>query len=168
MPAKKMKSLEDLFVEQLKDLYSAEKQLVKALPKMAKAATSEDLRQGLEQHLEVTKRQAERLEQIFSNGEVSGTPRGKKCVGMEGIISEGEETLAMPMEPDVKDAALIASAQKAEHYEIATYGTVRTFADTLGKKHTARLLQQTLEEEANTNEKLTAIAENHINRQAKR
>jgi ferritin-like metal-binding protein YciE len=164
--AKKMKNLEDLLVHQLKDLYSAENQIVKALPKMAKAANSPELRRGFEDHLEQTKRQAERIEQIFEKHGLDGSPKGKKCVGMEGLIKEGEEVISEEAEPDVKDAGLIAAAQKVEHYEIASYGTARTYAETLGYKDAARLLQQTLDEESKTNEKLTMMAESHINQKA--
>jgi ferritin-like metal-binding protein YciE len=161
--AKKMKNLEQLLVHQLKDLYSAENQLIKALPKMAKAANSQDLKKGFEMHLEQTKKQADRIEQIFEKHDLDGSPRGKKCVGMEGLIKEGEEVLEEEMEPDVKDAALISAAQKVEHYEISAYGTARTYASTLGLKDAARLLQQTLDEESMVNEKLTQMAESHIN-----
>jgi ferritin-like metal-binding protein YciE len=161
--AKKMSNLEDLFIDQLKDLYSAENQLIKALPKMAKASNSQDLRKGFEQHLEQTKKQASRIEEIFEKHELNGSPRGKKCIGMEGLIKEGEELLKEQMEPDVRDAGLIAAAQKVEHYEIASYGTARTYAETLGYREAARLLQKTLEEESRVNEKLTAMAESHIN-----
>jgi ferritin-like metal-binding protein YciE len=164
--AKKINNLEDLLVDQLKDLYSAENQLVKALPKMAKAANSQDLKKGFEKHLEETKRQAERIEQIFDKHGLSGSPKGKKCVGMEGLIKEGEEILKENIDPDALDAGLIAAAQKVEHYEIASYGTARTYAKTLGYTEAARLLQQTLDEESKTNEKLTALAESHINIEA--
>jgi ferritin-like metal-binding protein YciE len=166
--AKKKTNLEELLVDLLKDLYSAEKQLVKALPKMAKAATSPDLKRGFEMHLEQTKTQAQRIEDIFEKHGLQGSPRGKKCVGMEGLVSEGDEVISEDMEPMVRDAGLIAAAQKVEHYEIASYGTARTYAHTLGMRKIADLLQQTLEEEAQTNEKLTALAESHINQQAKR
>jgi ferritin-like metal-binding protein YciE len=164
--AKKVTNLEQLLVDQLKDLYSAEKQLVKALPKMAKAASSEELKRSFEQHLEVTKTQADRIEEIFNNEGLEGSPRGKKCVGMEGLIKEAEEIMEEDMESDVMDAGLIAAAQKVEHYEIASYGTARTYAQTLGHKDAARLLQKTLDEESQTNEKLTKLAESHINIQA--
>jgi ferritin-like metal-binding protein YciE len=166
---KKLNSLEDLFVDTLKDLYSAEHQIMKALPKMAKAANNEDLRQGLNQHLEQTKKQAERIEQIFNDGNadgIQGKPGGKKCVGMEGLLKEGDELLAEDAEPDVRDAGIIAAAQKVEHYEISGYGTARTFAQMLGYRQAVKLLQQTLDEEAQTDKKLTAMAESHINRQA--
>jgi ferritin-like metal-binding protein YciE len=154
-------TLEDLFVNELKDLYSAEKQLVKALPKMAKAASSPKLRKGFEDHLKQTQKHVERLEEIFEEMEVK--PRGPKCEAMEGLIEEGKRTMQEDAEPAVMDAALIAAAQRVEHYEIAGYGTVRAFANTLGLKGPERLLQQTLEEESQTNEKLTKLAESEIN-----
>jgi ferritin-like metal-binding protein YciE len=166
--AKKVSNLEDLLVDQLKDLYSAENQIVKALPKMAKAAKSPALKKGFEEHLEQTKRQATRIEQIFEKHGLEGSPKGKKCVGMEGLIKEGEEVMKEDMDPDVMDAGLIAAAQKVEHYEIASYGTARTYAQTLGYTEVAQLLQQTLEEESRTNEKLTTLAESHINTNAAR
>jgi ferritin-like metal-binding protein YciE len=165
--AMKMQSLEALFVDQLKDLYDAEHQLIKALPKMAEAASSPDLKRGFQEHLAQTERQAQRLERIFSDR--NEKPSGKKCVGMEGIIKEGEELIKnKEMDKDVKDAGLIMAAQKVEHYEIASYGTVRTYAETLGMKDVAQTLQQTLDEESMTNEKLTALAESHINMEARR
>ncbi len=154
-------SLQDLYMEQLKDLYNAENQLVKALPKMAKAATSDDLRRAFEEHLEQTRNHVTRLEQIF---EMHGMKaRGKKCVGMEGIIGEGKELLEEDAEPEVLDAGLIEAAQKVEHYEMAGYGTVRTWAQQLGDSQAANLLQQTLDEEGNANKKLTQLAESGIN-----
>ncbi len=164
---KKMNSLEDLFVETLKDLYSAEHQIIKALPKMVKAANSPDLQKDFQDHLEQTKMQAQRIEQIFNDG-VEGTPRGKKCVGMEGIIREGDEVISENAAPDVKDAGLIAAAQKVEHYEMAGYGTARTYAQMLGHEKAARLLQQTLDEEEQTDKKLTKLAESGINQQAEK
>lgn len=162
--ATKMSTLEDLYMDLLKDLYSAEKQLVKALPKMAKNVQSTDLEQAFQEHLRHTEGQVERLERIFS--EIGGSPRGKKCVGMEGIIEEGNELLKEKVEPDVLDAGLIAAAQKVEHYEIASYGTARAWAQRLGHENAARLLQETLEEESMANEKLTRIAESHVNLEA--
>ena len=152
----KLETLHDLYVHELKDIYSAESQLVKALPKMAKAASSEELRAGFEEHLEQTRGQVERLDKIFEQLEVS--PRGKKCVAMEGLIEEGKELLEEDADPDVKDAALIAAAQKVEHYEIAAYGTVRTYAELLGFQDAADLLQQTLDEESATDAKLSELA----------
>jgi ferritin-like metal-binding protein YciE len=160
----KMKTLEDLFVHELKDLYSAEKQLVKALPKMAKAATHQELRQAFEAHLKQTEQHVERLDEIFSQLQLSA--RGAKCKAMEGLITEGKEILAEDMEDDVRDAALICAAQRVEHYEMAGYGCARTFARDLGHHAAADLLQQTLEEEAAADEKLTEIAVGRINAEA--
>ncbi|HEY3475598.1 MAG TPA: ferritin-like domain-containing protein [Anaerolineales bacterium] len=162
--ASKMATLEDLYTDLLKDLYSAEKQIVKALPKMAKNAQSPDLQRAFQEHLRQTEGQVERIERIFS--EMGGSPRGKKCVGMEGLVAEGNELLQENAEPDVLDAGLIAAAQKVEHYEIASYGTARAWAERLGYDKAARLLQQTLEEESMANEKLTRIAESHVNMEA--
>jgi ferritin-like metal-binding protein YciE len=162
--ASKMSTLEDLYTDLLKDLYSAEKQLVKALPKMVRAAQASDLQKAFQNHLSQTEGQVERLEQIFSDLEAS--PRGKKCVGMEGLIEEGSEIMQEDAEPDVMDAGLIAAAQKVEHYEIASYGTARTWAQQLGYDKAARLLQETLDEEGEANKKLTAIAESHVNMEA--
>jgi ferritin-like metal-binding protein YciE len=159
-----MDTLEDLYTDLLKDLYSAEKQLVKALPKLAKAAQAEDLRRAFNEHLAQTEEHVERIERVFSN--LNSSPRGKKCVGMEGIIEEGNELTKEKVKPDVLDAGLIAAAQKAEHYEIACYGTARTWAQRLGYNDAAQLLQQTLEEESMANEKLTQIAESHVNVEA--
>lgn len=162
--ASKMATLEDLYIDLLKDLYSAEKQLVKALPKLAKNAQAPDLQKAFQDHLRQTEGQVERIERIFS--EQGGSPRGKKCVGMEGLIEEGNELLQEDVDPDVLDAGLIAAAQKVEHYEIAGYGTARAWAQRLGYDNAARLLQQTLEEESMANEKLTQIAESHVNIEA--
>lgn len=161
----KMESLQELFVSELKDLYSAEKQLVKALPRMAKACESDELRQGFEDHLAETEGQVERLEQIFE--ELGVSPRGKKCVGMEGLIEEGKELMEEDAEPEVLDAGLIAAAQRVEHYEIAGYGTARTYAELLGYDNAAKLLQETLDEEGATDKKLSAMAEK-INVEAKK
>ena len=155
--------LRDLYIDELKDLYNAENQLLKALPKMAKAASSDELRQGFEEHLEQTKGQVQRLEQIFQKLEES--PKGKKCKGMEGLIEEGSEVIEEDFEGAVKDAALIGAAQRVEHYEIAGYGTVRSMAQTLGEDDHVSLLEQTLEEEKETDEKLTGLAE-QINKEA--
>jgi len=155
-------SLYDLYVDELKDLYSAEGQLLKALPKMARAASAPALKAAFQEHLEVTRGQVERLEEVFEGLGVS--PRGKKCKAMEGLIAEGEERLsAEDADPDVRDAALIAAAQRVEHYEIAGYGCVRTFAGLLGYEESAALLQKTLDEEAEADEKLTDLAETVIN-----
>jgi ferritin-like metal-binding protein YciE len=152
----KMESLRDLYIDELKDLYSAENQLVKALPKMAKAASCEDLKAGFLEHLGQTKVHVERLENIFKKLDVS--PRGKKCKAMEGLVEEGKEVMQEDAEPEVMDAALIAAAQRVEHYEMAGYGCVRTYADLLGEKAAAKLLQQTLDEEGATDKKLTKLA----------
>lgn len=159
-----METLRDLYVEELKDLYSAENQLLKALPKMAKKAADEELRTAFEEHLEVTKEQVRRLESIFD--ELERSPRGKKCVGMAGLIEEGSDMMKEDAQPDVMDAALIAAAQRVEHYEIAAYGTVRSFAERLGFAHHAELLQQTLDEEGETDKKLSALAEAQVNPEA--
>jgi len=162
--ASKLANLEDLYEDLLKDLYSAEKQLVKALPKMAKNADSPDLQRAFQDHLGQTEKHVERIERIFSD--LGGSPRGKKCVGMEGLIEEGGELLKEDVEPDVLDAGLIAAAQKVEHYEIAGYGTARAWANKLGYSDAANLLQDTLDEESMANEKLTQLAESHINMEA--
>ena len=153
----KIDSLKELYVEELKDLYSAENQLLKALPKMAKAATSPALKKGFEKHLEETKGQVERLEQIFKA--LDESPKGKKCKAMEGLVEEGKEVMEEDAEPEVMDAALIAAAQRVEHYEIAGYGCVRTYAQLLGETQAAKLLQQTLDEEGKTDQALTKLAE---------
>ncbi len=150
-------SLRELYVDELKDIYSAEKQLTKALPKMAKAATSPELQEGFEEHLEQTKGHVERLEQIFSM--LGEKPGGKKCLGMEGLVNEGSEIMGEDFEEEVMDAALISAAQRVEHYEIAAYGTVAAYADLLGESEHADLLRQTLEEEKETDQKLTELAE---------
>lgn len=152
-----LESLNDLFIEQLRDLYDAENQLIKALPKMAQGANSDELRQSFEEHLEQTKEHAQRIEQIFE--QLGEKAKGKKCKAMEGLIKEGSETLGEDMDEDVKDAAIIAAAQRVEHYEIAGYGTVRTFASLLGEQEAASLLEQTLQEEKETDAKLTQLAE---------
>ena len=149
-------SFEKLYVDELKDLFSAEKQLTKALPKMAKAASSEDLRNGFEKHLEQTEGHVQRLEKIFTM--LNTKAGGKKCVGMEGIIQEGSEVMAEAYEGDVMDAALISAAQRVEHYEIAAYGTVCAYAELLGESDHAELLRQTLDEEKETDEKLTELS----------
>ncbi|HWG46093.1 MAG TPA: ferritin-like domain-containing protein [Gemmataceae bacterium] len=157
-------SLHNLYVNELKDLYNAENQLVKALPKMAKAASAPELKAAFEEHLEVTEGHVERLETIFEKLNVS--PKGKKCKAMEGLIEEGKEVMQEDGTPSVLDAALIAAAQRVEHYEMAGYGCVRTFAHRLGYTDAAELLQQTLEEEAEADEKLTQLAETVINVEA--
>jgi len=160
----KLNTLQELYVEELRDLYSAESQLVKALPKMAKAASSDELKQAFQEHLEQTKGHVNRLEQIFD--ELDESPKGKTCHGMKGLIEEGSEMLDQDGEDSVLDAGIIAAAQKVEHYEIASYGTVRTFADLLNQDEASRLLQETLDEESETNEKLNSLAEGMVNPEA--
>jgi ferritin-like metal-binding protein YciE len=155
--------LKELYVDELRDLYSAENQLVKALPKMAKAADSDELRQGFEEHLEQTKGQVQRLETIFKS--LNESPKGKKCMGMEGLVKEGGEVMKEGFEGALMDAALIGSAQRVEHYEIAAYGTACEFAQILGESEHASLLNETLQEEKETDEKLTELAKG-INLQA--
>jgi ferritin-like metal-binding protein YciE len=156
-----LNTLKDLYIHELKDLYSAEKQIIKALPKMAKAATSEELAAGFKKHLEETKVHAERLEKILKSHEQ--TTRGPKCKGMEGVLEEGAEMIEEEADEEVRDAGLIAAAQRVEHYEMAGYGTARTYAELLGDKAGAKLLQQTLEEESATDETLTSLATSSIN-----
>lgn len=149
-------TLDDLYVDELRDLYSAENQLLKALPKMAKAADNQDLKAGFEEHLEQTEGHVERLENIFDA--LDKSPKGKKCKAMEGLVEEGSEVIKEEMVSEVKDAALIAAAQRVEHYEMAGYGTVRTYAEILDYSDAAELLQSTLDEEGDTNKKLTKLA----------
>jgi len=153
-----MESLKDLFVDELKDLYSAENQILKALPKMIKKATSQQLKTGFEKHLQETQVHVERLEKIFQ--ELQESPKGKKCKGMEGVIADGKALLEKEAEDDVMDAGLIGAAQHVEHYEMAGYGCVRTYAELLGHSNFAALLQKTLDEEKTTDEKLTELARN--------
>jgi ferritin-like metal-binding protein YciE len=148
--------LKELYIDELKDLYSAENQLLKALPKLAKAASSDELQDGFKQHLEQTRGHVERLEQIFKS--LDASPRGKKCVGMEGLVKEGSEVMEEDFEQAVMDAALIGAAQRVEHYEIAAYGTVSEFARILGEEQHVSLLEETLQEEKETDEKLTSLA----------
>jgi ferritin-like metal-binding protein YciE len=162
--AEEMNPLEELFVEELKDIYSAENQIIKALPKMAKAASSPELKRAFERHLEETRRQVERLDQIGQELDTKLT--GKKCHGMEGLIEEGKEIMEEDFDDNAIDAGLIGAAQKVEHYEIAAYGTARTHAAMLGYNKIARLLQQTLNEEGATDKKLTQLAESIINVEA--
>jgi ferritin-like metal-binding protein YciE len=156
-------SLRQLYVEELRDLYNAETQLTKALPKMAKASSNDELRQGFEEHLRQTSEHVSRLEQIFEM--LGEKPSGKKCLGMEGLVKEGAETMKEDYEGALMDAAIIGAAQRVEHYEIAAYGTVREFAELLGEDEHVSLLEETLEEEKQTDEKLTQLAE-EINPQA--
>lgn len=155
-------SLRQLYVDELKDLYSAETQLTKALPKMAKAASNAELRQAFEEHLRQTSEHVSRLEQIFEKLEEKAT--GKKCLGMDGLIKEGSETIQEDYEGAVMDAAIIGAAQRVEHYEIAGYGTVRELAELLGEDEHVSLLEQTLEEEKQADEKLTQLAEDIYSR----
>jgi ferritin-like metal-binding protein YciE len=157
-------SLEKLFIEELKDVYNAEKQILRALPRMAKAAESPDLAQAFTKHLRETEGQVQRLERIFK--ELGQAARGKKCKGMEGLLEEGKEVLEEEGEPAVIDAALIASAQRVEHYEIAAYGCLRTYAELLGYTQAEQLLQQTLDEEEAADKKLTQLGESGINEAA--
>jgi Uncharacterized protein conserved in bacteria len=158
-----LQSLENAFVDELRDILSAERQLVKALPQMAKGASSDELRMAIEQHLEETKTHVERLEDVFRSLELS--PRAKKCEAMEGLVEEGSSLLEENAAPEVLDALIIAAAQKVEHYEIATYGTLCTWAKLLGHETALKLLKQTLNEEEETDLKLTNIAI-HVNESA--
>jgi ferritin-like metal-binding protein YciE len=157
-------SLQKLFVHELKDLYSAENQILKALPKMADKASSPELRQAFEMHHKQTEEQVRRLEQIFDS--LEHQPGGHKCVGMEGLIEEGEDVMKDAEDDAVRDAGMIAAAQRVEHYEIAAYGTARTYARMLGNEEAAQLLQQTLDEEGETDKKLTKLAESRVNPKA--
>lgn len=152
----KTNRLRHLYIQELKDLYSAENQLVKALPKMAKASTSQDLRDGFEEHLEQTKEHVSRLEKIFKS--LDESPKGKKCNGMEGLIEEGSELIEENPAPEELDAGLISAAQRVEHYEIAAYGSVATYAKLLGENEAVSLLKQTLDEEKETDRKLTELS----------
>jgi ferritin-like metal-binding protein YciE len=154
-------TLHDLFIHELKDLYSAESLIIKALPKMVTAAHAEEVKQAFQEHLEETEGHVQRLEDIFRELQVS--PRGKKCVGMEGLLEEGKELLKEQAQDWVMDAALIGAAQRVEHYEIAAYGTARDHAEKLGMYPAAQLLQQTLDEEGTADKKLTEIAAQSVN-----
>lgn len=160
----KLDSLQKLYLSELRDLYSAENQLVKALPKMAKGASTDELRDAFEKHLEQTETHVERLEKIFE--ELEESPRGKTCHAMKGLIEEGSEILDQEGDPTVIDAGIIVVAQKVEHYEIASYGSVRTFARLLGEKKAEDLLQATLDEESDANELLNQLAETTVNPEA--
>jgi ferritin-like metal-binding protein YciE len=155
-----MHSLQDLYVDQLRDLYSAENQLLVALPKMIGAANDTELQEGLQAHYEETQEHVRRLQKIFSD--LGETPGGETCEAMEGLVREGERTINTPGEPNVKDAALIAAAQRVEHYEIAGYGTVKRFAKMLDFDEAASLLDKTLQEEGAADHKLTKIAEGRL------
>ena len=160
----KLNTLKQLYISELRDLYSAENQLLNALPKMAKGASSPELKDAFEKHLEQTKGHVERLEQIFQH--LDENPKGKICHAMKGLIEEGSEILKEDGEDSVLDAGIIVAAQKVEHYEIAGYGSVRTFANLLGKDEEAKLLQSTLDEESETNEILNRLAESTVNPEA--
>ena len=162
----KLETLNDLYLAELKDLYSAEDQIVSALPKIIGKVQSPGLRQALEKHLEETRGHVARLEQVF---EMSGQPAKKqKCKGMEGLLEEGDELIGKDATPAVRDAAIIAACQRVEHYEIAAYGTVRTYADQLGLNRASTMLQETLDEESAADQKLTSLAKQGINTQATR
>jgi ferritin-like metal-binding protein YciE len=160
----RLDTLDKLYINELRDLYNAENQLLKALPKMAKGASSEQLKNALENHLSQTETHVERLEQAFE--ELDQTPKGKTCRAMKGLIQEGSEILKEVGDPSVLDAGIIVAAQKVEHYEIAAYGSVRTFAKLLGQEKAAELLQTTLDEESEANELLNELAETGVNPQA--
>lgn len=160
----KLDTLQKLYTNELRDLYNAEHQLLKALPKMAKAASSEELKNAFEKHLEQTKSHVDRLEKVFE--ELDEKPKGKTCHAMKGLIEEGSEILQQDGEESILDAGIIVAAQKVEHYEIAGYGSVRTFAHLLGQNKAAELLQTTLDEESETNELLNRLAESTINPEA--
>lgn len=160
----KLESLNDLYLEQLRDLYSAETQILDALPKMAAAATSPDLKKGFNDHLRQTEEHVSRLERIFTD--LKEKPKGETCEAMKGLIKEGSSMVKADGEPAAIDAGLIAAAQRVEHYEIAAYGTVRTYAKSLGKSEHVSLLEKTLQEEKQTDEKLTQLAVSHINQDA--
>jgi ferritin-like metal-binding protein YciE len=158
-----VKTINELLLDELKDLYSAEKQITKALPKMAKAAASQDLKSAFENHLEETQGHVERLDKIFEN--LGKSPRGKTCHGMQGLLEEGSEMISESEKGPVRDAGLISAAQRVEHYEMAGYGSVREFASILGQNEIASLLEETLEEEKAADEKLSGIAKK-VNPQA--
>jgi ferritin-like metal-binding protein YciE len=162
--SEKLESLEDLYVHELKDIYSAEKQITKALPKLIKAASSEELKGAFEEHLKQTEGQINRLEKIFER--LGESTSGPKCEGMEGVLKEGEALLKEEASDEVLDAGIITSAQKVEHYEIASYGSLCTFAELLGHQEDAELLNQTLGEEKETDKKLTELAESGVNEEA--
>jgi ferritin-like metal-binding protein YciE len=159
-----IETLQDLYVHELKDIYSAEKQILQALPRMAKGASHDEVRQAFEEHHRVTEEQVRRLDTIFED--LGQKPEGQKCKGMEGLIEEGKDMLEEKADPDVRDAGLIAAAQRVEHYEIAAYGTARTYARQLGLDRHVDLLQRSLDEEGETDKRLTKLAENRVNRDA--
>lgn len=160
-----LETLRDLYIHELKDLYSAERQIIKAMPKMVKAATNRQLSAAFSKHLDETKQQAKRLEALLaSHGE---STRGPKCQGMEGVLKEGDEMIGEDADEEVRDAGLIAAAQRVEHYEIAGYGCARTYAELLGDKNGAKVLDRTIKEEGATDQKLTKLARSVINVKAK-
>jgi ferritin-like metal-binding protein YciE len=159
-----IETLQDLYVHELKDIYNAEKQILQALPRMAKGASHDELRRAFEEHQRVTEEQVRRLDTIFDD--LGQKPDGQKCKGMEGLIEEGKDMLEEKADPDVRDAGLIAAAQRVEHYEIAAYGTARTYARQLGLDKHVDLLQRTLDEEGETDKRLTELAENRVNTDA--
>ncbi|HEX3879905.1 MAG TPA: ferritin-like domain-containing protein [Bryobacteraceae bacterium] len=162
----KLETLHDLYLSELKDLYSAEDQILKALPKVIEKTTSPELRQALQNHLEETRGHVGRLEEVFGmHGE---KPEKQKCKGMQGVLSEGDELIGYDAPPEVRDAAIITACQRVEHYEIAVYGTVRTYAEQLGHERAAAVLQETLDEEYAADEKLTDIASGRVNIEATR
>lgn len=160
----KFDNLRELYLSELKDLYNAEKQITKAMPKLIKSAYHDELKAALQQHLAVTEEQIARLEEIFD--ELGATPGNQRCKGMAGLIEEGESMVKDGQEPDVTDAAIIAAAQRVEHYEMAGYGTVREFAETLGFNRASQLLQRSLDEEKKADMTLTEIATSVVNREA--
>jgi ferritin-like metal-binding protein YciE len=162
----KLNTLQDLLIEELQDIYDAENQIIKALPKMAKAASAPQLQQAFEEHLQQTRTHVERLERVFE--QFGAKAKGKTCKGMQGLLTEGDEMIKEKADPAVRDAGLIAAAQRVEHYEMAAYGTVRTYARQLGQQQASSLLQQTLDEEGTTDKKLTQLAESMINLEAER
>jgi ferritin-like metal-binding protein YciE len=157
-------SLDSLFQDELKDIYDAEKQITKALPRMIKKAGAEELKTAFEEHLQQTEQQIERLEQVFEQLEMPA--RGKKCLGMQNLIKEGQDMMAEAEDDDTRDALMIAAAQKIEHYEIAAYGTLRVWANLLGHEEASSLFEETLEEEKETDQRLTTIAESYVNQAA--
>lgn len=159
-------SLKKLYLDELRDLVSSESQIIDAMPKMIQSASSKELKNGFNEHLDVTKRQLDRLKEIFRN--MNESPSGKTCMAMEGIIREGQEMMAQATDSEVRDAALISAAQRIEHYEIAVYGVVRTYAEILGDEDSRDLLQNTLDEEKETDKKLTELAVSSINVEAKK
>jgi ferritin-like metal-binding protein YciE len=160
----KLETLKDLYIEELRDIYDAEQQILKALPKMAKTASSDGLREAFEEHEEVTRGHVQRLEEIFER--LGEKAKGKKCKAMEGLVEEGKELMSEDAEEEVMDAGLIAAAQRVEHYEIAVYGTLRTYAEQLNMDQDADLLQETLDEEKEADEKLSELASECVNLEA--